>query len=40
VIPEWSAAGAENPVVHPGTGPKLRPPTTSTTPAAPTIRAD
>jgi uncharacterized protein (TIGR02246 family) len=37
VIPEWSAAGAENPVVHPGPGPKFRQPTT---PAAPTIRAD
>jgi uncharacterized protein (TIGR02246 family) len=37
VIPEWSAAGAANPVVQPGTGPKLRQPTT---PAAPTIRAE
>jgi hypothetical protein len=26
VIPEWAAAGAENPVFHPGPGPKLRPP--------------
>lgn len=28
VIPEWSAAGAENPVVHPGPSPKLRMPQT------------
>jgi hypothetical protein len=40
VIPEWSAAGAENPVAHPGPGPKFRQPTTPTTPAAPTLRAD
>jgi uncharacterized protein (TIGR02246 family) len=26
VIPEWSAAGAENPVIHPGPGPKFRQP--------------
>jgi hypothetical protein len=38
VIPEWSAAGAENPVVHPGAGPKFRQPSTpapAPVPAAP-----
>ncbi len=41
VIPEWSAAGAENPVVHPGPGPKFRQPTTPAAPAAPTsLRTD
>jgi uncharacterized protein (TIGR02246 family) len=43
VIPEWSAAGAENPVVRPGPGPKFRQPTTpaTTTPSAPsTLRTN
>ena len=30
VVAEWSAAGAPNPAVHPGPGPKLRKPATGT----------